>query len=284
MKLPMKYFSVISPLRVLALVLCAVALAAPGKSARFSFDPSRGLVEVEGTLNGALVGRFGLDTGADLLYIDREFAERAGILVPDNQDGKIVRGISGESQVASVQVRSFAIGDERIYNVPVEIIDLKALAGSSGDPPDGLIGYQALRRFYVTIDYPNQEIELFSFEPRHDPNSVISVPFDQVGHLIVVKCEVDGVDMNMFLDYCASHTLLTPAALKKLGREQTDGQTMEKISLGQITATEIPFTVRKLDNLVDPRVVELDGILGFSFLRRFRITVDYGRRQLLFHR
>lgn len=280
----MKYFSVISKSRALALVLFAVSLGASARTARFSFDPSRGLVEVEGTLNGVLVGRFGLDTGADLLYIDRDFAKRAGVLVPNNEAGKVVRGISGESQVASVQVRSFAIGDERIYNVPIEIIDLKALSGFKGNPPDGLIGYEALRRFYVTIDYPNQEIELFSFEPRHDPNSVISVPFDQVGHLIVVKCRVDGENMNMFLDYCASHTLLTPAALEKLGREQTDGQVMGKISLGEITVSDIPFTVRKLDNLVDPRVVELDGILGFSFLRRFRITVDYGRRQLIFHR
>lgn len=278
------HFFVTVNARVLALVLFAVSLGLPAKTARFPFDPSRGLVEVEATLNGALVGRFGLDTGADLLYIDRDFALRAGVLVPENQPGKIVRGISGQSQVASVQVRSFAIGDERIYNVPVEIIDLKALSGIKSNPPDGLIGYEALRRFYVTVDYPNQKIELFTFEPRHDPNSVISVPFDQVGHLIVVKCEIDGKSMNMFLDYCASHTLLTPEALKKLGRQQTENQALEKISLGQIEVSDIPFVVRTLDNLADPRVVKLDGILGYSFLRRFRITVDYGRKQLLFHR
>lgn len=279
-----RYFSNAVNARVLPLVVCAVSLGLPAKTARFPFDPSRGLVEVEGTLNGALVGRFGLDTGADLLYIDREFARRAGVLIPENEQGKIVRGIAGQSHVATKQIRSFAIGDERIYNVPIEIIDLQALAGIDGNPPDGLIGYEALRRFYVTIDYPNQEIDLFSFEPRYDPNSVISVLFDQVGHLIVVKCEVEGEEMKMFLDYCASHTILTPEALEKLGRRDTEGQSLKNITLGEIVASDIPFSVRKLDNLAGPLMAELDGILGYSFLRRYRVTIDYKRRQLLFHR
>lgn len=280
----MRYFSCTIPVRVSFLAICAVLLGLPAKTAHFPFDPSRGLVEVEATLNGALVGRFGLDTGADLLYVDREFARRAGILIPENESGKIVRGISGQSQVATKQVRSFAIGDERIYNVPIEIIDLKALSGINGDPPDGLIGYEALRRFYITIDYPNQKIDLLSYQPRHDPNSVIAVQFDQVGHLIVVECEVEGKKMSLFMDYCASQTILTPRALEKLGQRDTEAMILNKISLGGITAKHVSFVVRKLDNLADPRVVKLDGILGYSFLRRYRVTIDYDRRQLLFHR
>ncbi|MFQ5607853.1 MAG: aspartyl protease family protein [Candidatus Zixiibacteriota bacterium] len=268
--------------RLAATAALIALLSPPVDTARFPFDPSRGLVEVEGTLNGVLSGRFGLDTGADLFYIDREFARRAGLSIPADDHGKVVRGIHGVSAVASAKARSFAIGDERIYNVPVEIIDLKKLSGVRGQTPDGLIGYEALRRFYITIDYPGRRIDLFSHEPGFDPNSVRGVPFEQVGHLIVVNCEVEGVEMSFFLDYCASSTLLTPGALAKLNRDSR--RPLKSITLGDVSAADIPFVVRALDNFSDPRVVKLDGILGYSFLRRFRVTVDYGRKLLLFHR
>ena len=41
-----------------------------------TFHPYRGLVEVEVLIDGRVKGRFGIDTGADRLYIDKKFAEK----------------------------------------------------------------------------------------------------------------------------------------------------------------------------------------------------------------
>ncbi|HSH00362.1 MAG TPA: retropepsin-like aspartic protease, partial [candidate division Zixibacteria bacterium] len=169
---------------LLKFALCAVALALPVTAARFPFDPSRGLVELEGSVNGFFTGRFGIDTGAEGFYLDEQFARAAGLELSEPEPGRVVRGLDGSSEIRRATLRSFAVGDERLYNLGVDVVDLGALSHSAAAPPDGLVGQDVLRRFYLTIDYPQRRLDLFSHEPDHSSESLRVVAFDKSQPLI----------------------------------------------------------------------------------------------------
>lgn len=277
-------------LLAMAMALAVVpALALAGNS----FDPGRGLVELQVTINGYLSGTFGLDTGADEFYLDRSFAERAGVIVTPIAGAEVVRGVNGESGVARAIVRSLAVGDERIYNIPALVIDIAALTSGADHRLDGLIGYAALSRYYVTIDYPGRNIELFTHEPNFDLDKVLGVPFEMQGHLIVVTASVSGSEpMRFFLDYCASSTIIVPRALEKMGfspavasAPNETARIADSITVGPITSVGVSYYSQSLNSLASsPTFRNIDGILGYSFLKDYHITIDYRRQLLLFHR
>ncbi|HSG99812.1 MAG TPA: hypothetical protein VLB27_07170, partial [candidate division Zixibacteria bacterium] len=84
--------------------------------------------------------------------------------------------------------------------------------------------------------------------------------------------------------YCASATLFDPAALERVGLSAAiDSYHLAgSITVGEVTATGVSYYVRSLAGLnTDDR--QIDGVLGYSWLRDFKLTVDYGRGLLLFH-
>ena len=125
------------------------------------FDPARGLVEVQVKLDGRVTGRFGIDTGADHLYIDRAFAEKNNLPIYDEMTGRQITGVEGSSKGYYTKLRSLEIGGERLFNVRATVTDIKALGGGRGNHPDGLIGFEVIRHFYVTVDYPNTVLQLY---------------------------------------------------------------------------------------------------------------------------
>ena len=277
----------------LALIL---TLALPAYGAQFSFDPSRGLVELQATVNGYLAGKFGIDTGADRFYLDRDFAKRAHVKVSGVDNKRVVRGIDGYSQVGYATLRSFDIEGERIYNIPVDVVELNSLSGGEWKAPDGLMGYSVLQRFYVTVDYPQKKIELYSHEVNYSADEVVGIPFTLQGHLIVVNISVDGAKpLRFFLDYCASMSIITPQALARIGKEPAEGEyrtaSLMKIigadfsARDEITTPNVTYFSQKLNELgQSSNFAGIDGILGYSFLASHKITVDYRRELLLFHR
>ncbi len=274
-----------------ALALALILVALPVSGSQFAFDPSRGLVELEATINGYMVGRFGIDTGADKFYLDRAFAKRARVAVTESDRGSVVRGIDGSSSVGKATLRSLDIQGERIYNVPVDIIDLSALTGGKWQAPDGLIGFPVLRRFYVTVDYPKQTLELYSHEKNYESDEVFGVPFTLQGYLIVVNVTIDGsAPLRFILDYCASMTILTPEALSRIGLKGNvnEYQVATEIKIVEVDESATPnvtFYIKSLNELGESsNFAGIDGILGYSFLASHKITVDYLREVLLFHR
>ncbi len=272
---------------VVALMILAVGAAS---AVDVPFDPTRGLVEVDVTINGEARGRFGIDTGADRIYVDREFAKRNNLTEAEPSKTRQVVGIDGTSSLTSVKLRSVEIGGERLYNLWANGADLGKLShGPSSGRPDGLLGYDVLRRFYITVDYPNQRLSMRMSEPPflHD-DGIIAVPFRLAKHLIIVDVTIDGkTRAPMLLDYCASHTTLTPDLAKRLGLPDETGSrvVVDELALGsEISSSSVHATVADLGQIrkMSGRS-DLAGILGGSFLYRYKITVDYKRHKVYFH-
>ncbi|MFZ5979209.1 MAG: aspartyl protease family protein [Candidatus Zixiibacteriota bacterium] len=253
------------------------------------FDPSRGLVEVEVTIDGRINGRFGIDTGADHLYVDKTFADKNRLVYYDEMDNRQIVGVAGRATGNYASLRSLAIGDERLYNLRAIVTDLATLAGpSAGAPPDGLIGFDVIRRFYVTVDYPNNRLELNQGEPAlirdHD---YISIPFRESGHLILVKVTFDDdISAVMLLDFCASYSTVSNHLAGRLGLRQhtRDIQTLSEISLGSgVTGRDVRVIAMDVAQGPGNDHGAYEGIIGASLLYRYKITIDYKRHRVLIH-
>lgn len=248
---------------------------------------SRGLVEVEVTIDGHISGRFGIDTGADDLYIDRGFARAAGLEISAASRRRHVVSLAGTSSVAFAQLRSLRIDDEALYNVQATVVDIAELGGT-GSHPDGLIGYSVLREFYITVDYGEATLTLQQEEPDFlQGNQYESIPFREVGHQLIVQADFGGISRPMLLDYCASHSLISPELAAELGLEQSRGSrvVIEELSLSDdIVSSQIEAVVQTHGNLSKSKIKPaFDGILGGTFLKDHVITVDYMRHQLHVH-
>ncbi len=280
-------------------LLIGVALAATLAAAAFSadeipFDPARGLVEVTVIIDGRVMGRFGIDTGADRLYIDSTFAHRHGLSFVQSPPQRPVVGLEGSGSASMVQVRSLRIGRETLYNLRATSIDLtRIIKDRRLGMPDGLIGHEVLRRFYVTVDYPRRILNLQSGQPgfleRGGGAPAPFVRFTTNRHLILVDVILnDSLSVPMFLDYCASYTALSPSLAIRLGLDTAvnETQTVARMSIGEaLRGEDVPVIVADLSQFKQAvKRCSFDGIIGASFLYRHRLTIDYKAERIYVHR
>ncbi|MEA2031469.1 MAG: pepsin/retropepsin-like aspartic protease family protein [candidate division Zixibacteria bacterium] len=259
-------------------------------SGTIPFDPLRGLVEIKVVLDGRIEGIFGIDTGADRLYIDKTFAQKNGLKVGEGQPQRPVTGAEGNSKASPVAVRSLEIAGERLYNLDATAIDMNAIIpdGRWGRP-DGLIGYDLLRRFYVTVDYPNRTLELSMSEPKFlRTESLDVVPFRSRRHLIMVDVTFnDTITVPMILDYCASQVFISANLATQLGMDSSKDKRgiVPQVSISnKIVTQNVPVVVTDYTNLEEGlRGIKFEGILGAGFLFRHKITIDYKHNRIYRH-
>jgi len=257
-----------------------------------SFDPQRGLVEVKVILDGQVKGTFGIDTGADRLYIDKTFAQENQLTFRQPIPQRKIVGLEGTSKAYAVSLRSLRIGgDISLYNLRATAIDIRQLVNdSTGNIPDGLIGYEILRRFYVKVNYPQRKMELLSFEPDFlRGKRYFTIPFKQYQHLILVNVTFpNDMTASMILDYCASQTTINSSLAKKLGinSEKSENVIVSEMTLGEsVTSKNVPVLIRDYPQFKKSVArAQFDGVLGYSFLSHYVITVDYKRHRIYVHK
>ncbi len=254
------------------------------------FNAEHGLVEVTVTIDNRVTGRFGIDTGADGVYLDREFAIENDLVTTTGQPTLRVTGISGASAGRSVTLGSFEFGDERLMNLEATIIDFDSLSpGNAGESPDGLIGYDLLRRMYLTIDYPARQLEASFTRPdfliRGD---LPQVPFKLYNHMIIVEVTLrDGTTQPMILDYGASVTAISPEVAGGIGLDGSSGeiQSAGRMSLDDLIVTDdVMVAVTDLSRYSGAIPgFSVEGILGASFFYAHKITINYRKNEIYLH-
>lgn len=254
------------------------------------FDPSRGLVEVQVVLDGRVEGTFGIDTGADYLYIDRDFAIQNRLKLLSSSPQRDVVGVDGASAGSAISLRSMEVVGERFHNLRATAIDMKNLLRvPSEDHPDGLIGHDILRRFYVTVDYPTQNLTMQMDRPSFlNGKRFQTVRFSVYKHLILMDVTInDDLTVPMILDYCASYTTFSEELAEELGMETSEDRfhTMESLELpGGVESSNVRVVVADISRLkrASPRAT-FEGILGGTFLQQHKITVDYKMNRIYVH-
>jgi predicted aspartyl protease len=236
---------------------------------------------------------FIFDTGAGTSLLSTHLAKELNVRIIGSKDGQ---SAGGKVSVSLARVDSLAAGDMRLENVDVGIVDLAQIGRTVGANVDGDLGYNFLKHFRVTIDYRTCEIRF------DDPRRIESfgraakteVPIrlaSPAKPLILVDVHANGRGPFQFaIDTGTSTTAVTPQIAKQLGiatsplGSGTTAGAHVDVTAGYVTSFQLGGA--KIDNMMIVAAdffetlstaigARLDGIVGYNFLRNYKVAIDY---------
>ncbi len=115
---------------------------------------AHGIKQLSASVNGvAVLADFDLGNGNEVL-LSRSFAERAGLLAPENILGtKMGGGIGGDVERTLVRIETLEIGG-------LTLKDVTAAVSPQADGADANVGVSVLRNFRIVVDYAGNRIWL----------------------------------------------------------------------------------------------------------------------------
>ena len=244
-------------------------------------------------VNGAGPFDFILDTGAGTSLLSSELAHQLNIKVLGTKEGQ---SAGGKVSVSLAKIESLALGHARIEDVEVGIVDLGHIAKAIGTKIDGDVGYNFLKHFRVTIDYQIGEIRfddpkrLESLEKSAKTEVLLRLASPSKP-LVLVDVYANGRGPFQFaIDTGTSTTAIAPEVARQLGIEGspigplTTGGSQVNVTAGNLKSFQVGGA--RIDDLVvvvadfftmlsQAVGAKLDGIVGYNFLRNFRVVIDY---------
>src|SRR5688500_2989167 len=244
-------------------------------------------------VNGQGPFEFILDTGAGTSLLSSDLANQLGVKIIGAKEGQ---SAGGKVSVALARVDTLAVGETRLSDIDVGIVDLSQIGKTVGARIDGDLGYNFLRHFRITIDYRNLEIRFD--DPKRVEHfgkaALTEIPMrlaNPAKPLILVDVYANGRGPFQFaIDTGSSTSAITPELAKQLGVTSspigaaTTGGAHVSVTAGTLASFQVGgarventsvivadfFTM--LSEVVGTR---LDGIVGYSFLRNYMVAFDY---------
>ena len=252
-------------------------------------------------VNGRGPFEFILDTGAGTSLLSSELAAQLAVKIIGSKDGQ---SAGGKVAVSLAKVDSLAVAETKVEDVDVGIVDLSQIGKTVGAQIDGDLGYNFLKHFRVTIDYRECEIrfedpkrvESFARGAQTEVSMRLAGPAKP---LILVDVHANGCGPFQFaIDTGTSTTAIAPELAQQLGLKTSPvgaGTTggapvdfhagsLQSFQLGGARIDNMPVVVADFLTMLNAAIgAKLDGIVGYNFLRNYKVMVDYpGERLTLF--
>lgn len=238
---------------------------------------------------------FILDTGAGTSLVSKRLAGQLGLIATGTREGA---GAGGRVQVELSSLDSLAIGGARRAPMPVAITsEVERIGAAVGAAIDGDIGYDFLRDYRVTVDYAKQMVRLVQGSAEAigpGQHMRCEVPFRLAAPmkpLVLATVFVNGRGPYTFaVDTGASVTTVSPELASALDLESTGATGMTgaggvmQATIGRVRSLTMGGAMLEdlavvtsdfLGPLSTALGTKLDGIVGYNFLRRYRVTIDY---------
>jgi predicted aspartyl protease len=240
-------------------------------------------------INGEGPFDFVLDTGAGVSIVTDDLA---GTLALHHVEAKDALGAGGSR--ISVRVRqasTIAVGGSVVENARVGI--MKTLPKCIGQ---GIIGYDFLRHYVLTVDYGHHTLTLAAPEDSRgkDQSLPSSMPLKLARPdrpIILVDVLVNTRKAYQFiLDTGASQTVVSPGLAQQMGMKDTrqdsligaggdvtsSAGTLDSLRIGETSLEGVHVIAADVLSPLSQAVrVNIDGILGYNVLRKFKLIVDY---------
>ena len=233
---------------------------------------------------------FILDTGASISLLSSELGRSLGVAVTGTEEGM---GAGGAHTLELGRVGSLSIGDTDLHDVEVALSDELARFGAVvGARIDGDIGYNVLKHFRVTIDYGHNLMNLSGAPGESGKDGAVHFEIAPTKPLMVLPVEVNGSGPYRFcLDTGTSMTAISPSLAARLGISMRPGARQGmgaggriSVSFGRLASLTVGHhRVGDLDvtsadffsSIAQACGTDFDGIVGYNFLKSYRVTIDY---------
>lgn len=198
------------------------------------------------------------------------------------------------------QVPSLTVGNETIESLPVSVTDLSFLSRAMGTQVDGALGHSFLKHFAMTLDYAKNALTLRrpdgSTERALDEREIAFRWANAEDPLVVVPVFVNEKGPYDFaLDTGASSTLISLELVAEFGlaSEKTSRLTagggdgtvswvhLSSVAVGAARQENLRAAASGFLTQLNAELgSKLLGIVGYDFLRHYRVTLDYPRGAL----
>lgn len=241
---------------------------------------------VQATVDGH-TGNFILDTGAEVTLLNQRYFAGG---VPTAPTGA---GATGPlPRTASYRAGSFVWQNLRLTDISLTTTDLTHLGAA---PLLGLLGADLLGQYAVTLDYPHHLATLQTAAAPPLPPPLATLPFTRRGHLPVLTLTIAGQSYDVALDSGASVNMLAESLLPALEDEMSSlftsslggaaaqqravtGGTLRLATLApRLPLRDMVTVFTTIGSLARSQPTPVVGILGYEFLRQYRVTIDYLR-------
>ena len=256
-------------------------------------------------LNGQTV-LMALDTGTGDLLLDQAAARRCGVSAVAGQS--LVFWNGSRVAVRNAVVQRIELGDVRVENAPAGILSLRKWSQEVNPMEEsvaGVIGLNLLRRFTPTLDYSRRRLELKPLEADLAiARGAARVPFEMWGdgELMVYGSLAGGRRMAMLIatglpgvGVGAPAEVMEEIGVKPGGVSRLmkgagsflQGRPWFEVSVpGVSVGPLVRDKVTGWSGALDPTElwrhgVRRDAILAGEFFRDRRVTIDWGRRELV---
>lgn len=258
------------------------------------------LIAIEAELNEKK-GLFILDSGAPDLKINAVHFPNSGL-----EKQSLAKGITGEvASVSMFTVDKFIWSEILLEDVAVDAFDLSHIEKVKNFQVLGLIGYKVFKDYQMMINYKNSKLVFYKLDDKgevlrwryFDTQPDASIPFTLVGHLPILKIQIDKYQLRFGLDTGAETNVIdirnSPKMIKQLQilkRSVLHGNGGRQIEVlqGKIPLLKVEnmeyhgmrMVLTNLENMNKAFHTELDGILGFDFLNYRKTAINYKKKEL----
>lgn len=250
---------------------------------------------LRGRINGRHEGTFLLDTGAGGNILHQQRLSQLGLTPSGDVEAT---GVAGEARASFVDVDLFELGNLSLLGQSWMALDFTNLEPVLGSDVLGVLGYDALSRVVVEIDYLTRTVKLSdpgSFRPRPD---AVPIPLRLDSNVPTAQVQINGRPGWVHVDTGSNNTLdltgpfveehrlletqeeLTASGLVGLGGlgRSLRGR-LDHLQLQAFEFEGLPvYFHEEGEGIFANRAVA--GILGAGILRQFHCAFDYSRSTL----
>ena len=271
-----------------------------GNSAlRIPLEIDNNIILMRLRVNNSKPLKFIFDTGASISVISSKGAADLGLKTQGRFRGDATGGKIEGSAIKRVvlSVQGAQVSDQTIAAIPFPT--------PPGFEFDGIIGYDFISQFVVEIDYPQKIMNLYSPQTYHYSGAGTSIPLLLVGRktpMATLEISLDGratITANLEVDTGADNTFLLNSPFVKRHKfvERMENTTQEsrngaggeqRVIVGRVKAVRLgPFILNNppiflsLDTEGSGASEENDGVIGGEIFRRFKLILDYSRKQMI---
>jgi hypothetical protein len=268
-----------------------------------AFKTNNNFILLQGTINGSKPLWFLFDTGASMTVINKDRAKELGIPL----HGELQVGTSASSTGLSIaRGVSLNVSGAEVVNQTVGAVSLKLFEMGLGLPIGGILGFDFISRFIVGVDSVQRTIRFYSPKTFGYTGNGKIIPFTLEGGRPFVtarlglgdreldsRLEIDtGETRTVFLNspFVKENGLLPgPGRQKVSGAEATStnyvnslnvNARLKRLQIGPFEIQDVPAGLSLAEGgfVSNP---DYSGLLGNAILNRFRVILDYARRQMI---
>lgn len=245
-------------------------------------------------------GNLIFDTGASGLVLNRTYFRKYL-----KTEGQLSNGITGTvGQVEQVNIGKINISGLSFTGVSAALADLGHIENRRGVKVLGLIGFELLRDFEIVIDVNRNELQLHRIDASGKRKSAGTRTFkpdytqkvDVLKNILFVKATIGGKLLKFCFDTGAetnavsnhaSKPVLNAISIDRKSNLRGAGTTTVEVlfgvikdfKLGDHQLDNMETIVTNLESLNEAYGVQLDGMLGYNFLIKGVICVNFIKKQ-----